>query len=86
MLNPTLHVRILSPQKLLLDTQASSVTSVNVSGKFDVLPLHANFISLIEGKPIEIRCLRQKKPLIFTFPIAILVCLDNQVNIYTYSQ
>lgn len=82
---PTLHVRIISPQKLILDTKASSVSSKNTQGNFDILPQHANFITLIENSPIIVRPLKEK-PLTFTFPLAIILTKENTVNIYTYLQ
>ena len=85
MVNPTLHVRIVSPQQLILDTEASSVSSKNSQGPFDILPLHANFITVTENQPIVIR-LAGQKPLIFKFPLAIILTRENNVNIYTYIQ
>ena len=84
-MNPTLHVRILSPHELILDTQADSVSSKNLQGKFDILPFHANFITVVENEPIIIR-FKKGKPLTFRFPIAIIANTSNQVNIYTYAQ
>lgn len=84
MIDPTLRVRIVSPQELMLDIQASSVSSKNLQGNFDILPQHANFITLIENQPIVIGVKRQK-PLTFKFPIAIILATENRVNIYTYS-
>ncbi len=85
MSNSTLHVRIISPQQLILDTQAESVSSKNSSGPFDILPQHANFITMIENSPIVVRITKQK-PVVFKFPLAIVLVTSNQVNIYTYIQ
>lgn len=85
MTNPTLHVRIISPQQLLLDTECSSVSSKNLEGRFDILPQHANFITLIENSPINVSIPNQK-PITFKFPMAIVYATDNKVNIYTYIQ
>ena len=85
MLDPTLHVRIISPQQLILEADAQSVSSKNLQGPFDVLPLHANFITVVENQPIVVRIPRQK-PLIFKFPLAIMMVTENKVNIYTYIQ
>lgn len=85
MSNPTLHVRIISPQQLIIDTEASSVSSKNPEGSFDILPLHANFITIVENEPIVVRPFQQK-PLTFKFPLAIIMATENQVNIYTYIQ
>lgn len=83
--NPTLHVRIISPQQLLLSTEASSVSSKNSQGNFDILAQHANFITLVENAPITIRANNQK-PLVYKFPLAIILTKENKVDIYTYIQ
>lgn len=83
--NLTLHVRIISPQELILDTEAASVSSKNLQGPFDILPQHANFITLVENSPIVVRTSKQK-PLVFKFPLAIIITRENKVDIYTYIQ
>lgn len=83
--NPTLHVRIISPQQLILDTEARSISSRNSQGNFDILPQHANFITLVENYPIVVMPPNQK-PLTFNFPLAIIMTSENKVNIYTYIQ
>ena len=85
MADQTLHVRIISPQQLILDTQASSVSSKNSSGPFDILPQHANFITMVEKAPITVR-IRGQKDQKFDFPMAIILTTENKVNIYTYIQ
>ncbi len=82
---PTLHIRIISPQQLILDTEADSVSSKNSQGPFDILPQHANFITLVENSPIVIRS-KGQKPLNLKFPVAIIMNQENKVNIYTYIQ
>lgn len=85
MANPTLHVRIISPQQLILEADAESVSSKNSQGVFDVLPQHANFITLVENHPITVR-IQGQKPLVFKFPITIMHVQSNKVDIYTYLQ
>ena len=85
MSDPTLHVQIISPQQLILDTEADSVSSKNSAGPFDILAQHANFITLIENSPIIVR-IKGQKPLTFNFPLAIIMATENKVNIYTYIQ
>ncbi len=82
--NPTLHIRIISPQELILDAQAKSVSSKNSQGSFDILPQHANFITMVEKAPILVR-VKDQKTQKFDFPMAIILATDNQVSIYTYS-
>lgn len=88
-MNPTLHVRIISPQSIILDTEALSVSSKNTRGNFDILPQHANFITLVEDNPIIVRPASRSgtpKVLTFKFPISIISTIENQVDIYTYIQ
>lgn len=82
--NPTLHVRIVSPQKILFEADVLSVSSKNSTGKFDILAEHANFITLIENQPIVIH-LKDKSVVNFNFPLSIIYTAKNAVNIYTYS-
>lgn len=98
--NPNLHVRIISPQQLILETDAQSVSSKNTQGNFDILPQHANFITLVENSPIVVRISKpaspakpaslgergEQKPLTFKFPLAIILTRENRVDIYTYIQ
>lgn len=45
-----LNVMIRSSDKILFDGEAKTVSSVNDTGPFDILPFHANFISIIKSK------------------------------------
>lgn len=81
----TLRVRIISPQQTFFEGEALSVSSKNMQGPFDILPEHANFITIIENSPIIIR-IQDQKPQMFKFPIAIIYTTLNMVNIYTYIQ
>lgn len=51
----TLTVKILSPTQTIFDGEAYSISSVNSLGKFDILPFHANFITLVQKSPIVLR-------------------------------
>jgi len=51
----TLTVKIISPTQTLYDGEAYSVSSVNSLGKFDILPMHANFITLVQKQPIFLK-------------------------------
>lgn len=85
--NPILHVRIISPKHLILDTPAISVSSKNTQGKFDILPYHANFITIVENEAILIRTTSKSTDKItIQLPIAIIFVANNTVNIYTYAQ
>lgn len=77
-----LRVRIVSPRQTLFEGTAKSVSSTNSVGKFDVLPEHANFVTLIQNSPIVI-IKEDKQNISFSFPLAILYAANNKVNIYT---
>lgn len=81
----SLKVRIVSPGETIFESEAKSVSAQNSQGKFDILPLHANFITLVENQPITIEKLDHTK-VQFTFPLAIIYAYLNQVSIYTYLQ
>ena len=50
-----LQVKIISPTQTIFEGEAVSISSVNSLGKFDILPFHANFISLVRKDPIIVR-------------------------------
>lgn len=64
--------------------KADSVSSCNSQGEFDILPKHANFVTIIKNKPIEI----QKKGVlekIIQPALAVLSVREDVVTIYTVS-
>ena len=77
-----LNVRIVTPRAVVYEGQVLSISSANSPGKFDILPGHANFITIIEHSPIIIR-MEKKRRLTFNFPVAIISNMKNKVNIYT---
>lgn len=77
-----LSVKIISPKEDIFNGEALSVSSVNSAGKFDILPEHANFITLVQNVPIEIIKLNKEK-VTFTFPLAIIYNTNNKIKIYT---
>lgn len=48
--NQEIYLRIRSRKEVIFDGKALSVSSVNDKGPFDILPQHANFISLIKNE------------------------------------
>jgi F0F1-type ATP synthase epsilon subunit len=49
-----LHVQIISPRTTYFDGKAASVSAINETGVFDILPYHHNFISLLNACAITI--------------------------------
>ena len=76
-----LNVEINSPEKLIWEGQAKSVSSENSSGPFDILPYHANFITIIEDHPVKINTGLKIEE--FHYTNAIIYASKNKVLIYT---
>ena len=76
-----LIVSVKATDKVLWEGEADSVSSTNSQGPFDVLPLHSNFISVIENKPIIVRIGKEKKE--YTFPFSVMYAHSNKVQVFT---
>ncbi len=76
-----LHVRILAPSQTIFEGDALSVSSKNSTGKFDILPEHANFLTLIEDQPLTV-IKQNKEKLILNLNQGLIYVENNQVNIY----
>lgn len=59
--NQLLTVVIRSPDKVVFDGKAVALTSYNDKGIFDVLPYHANFISIIKKSIVVYETMENKK-------------------------
>jgi hypothetical protein len=55
----SMRVRVSSPFREYYDGVVSSLTAVNATGPFDILPRHHNFISLLLPCELIIRTLQQ---------------------------
>jgi len=54
--SPTMEVKVFAPFKTYFEGQALSLSGVNDTGPFDVLPHHKNFMSLLKPTtPIVVR-------------------------------
>jgi len=51
----TMRVRVYSPFRDYYDGSAFSISAVNATGPFDILPRHHNFISLLSACELVIR-------------------------------
>ncbi len=47
-----LSVKIQNPEKVVFQGDVAALSSINERGKFDVLPEHANFLSIIQNEII----------------------------------
>lgn len=50
-----MHVKVYAPFKTYFDDEAVSISAVNDTGPFDILPRHHNFMTLINQCEIVIR-------------------------------
>ncbi len=73
-------VRINSPSELVWEGVAVSVSSKNSAGSFDILPEHANFITMIQNEEIIIRTLNKEHS--FVYKHAVLSVYAGNVTIY----
>ena len=75
-----LQVEVLSPVNILYHGSAQAITSVNKKGKFDILPGHTSFISLIQNQIVIHDDQGQKKK--FELQHGVIRCLNNDVKVY----
>jgi F0F1-type ATP synthase epsilon subunit len=50
-----MHVKVYAPFKVYFDDIATSISAVNDTGPFDILPRHHNFMTLINTCEIVVR-------------------------------
>ncbi len=75
------HLKVQSREGVIYENDVESISSYNDVGLFDVLPQHANFISLIKQKLIiKEKNLQQAKEI--SFDIALLRVRENNVEVY----
>ncbi len=51
----TMHIKVYSPFKVYFDEAGQSISGVNATGPFDILPRHHNFMTLLEACELLIR-------------------------------
>ena len=78
---PLLYVKISTPEKILWEGNAQWVSSNNSAGPFDILPLHANFVTFVENDAIKIKTPTTIEK--FTFTHSLMYVHENKVMIYT---
>jgi F0F1-type ATP synthase epsilon subunit len=52
---PSMHIRVASPFTIYFNEEAFSISAVNDTGPFDILPHHHNFITLLGTCEIVVR-------------------------------
>lgn len=78
--NNILLVKVRSPESTLFDGEAKAVSSINEKGRFDVLPQHAHFISLIS----ELLVIYDKDDKLRTIKIdsGVMKVMENKVDVF----
>lgn len=76
-----LRVRVSRATERIWEGDALSVSSTNSHGAFDVLPQHANFVTLIKNADVLVEDARGGKHT-FTFRQCVLHVHMNTVNVY----
>lgn len=75
-----LSVKIQTPESIVWEGTAAAVSSRNARGAFDVLPDHANMVTLVEGSPIQVVTSEGDKS--FTFAKAVISVHENSIIIF----
>lgn len=78
--NKRIMVQVLSPTKILFTGSAIAITGFNEQGRFDILPYHANFISIIK-KYLIVHSDRKNKCK-FDIKTGVLHCKNNIVKVF----
>jgi len=52
---PRMHIKVYSPFKVYFDEDGYSISAVNRTGPFDILPHHHNFLTLLDPCELQIR-------------------------------
>jgi F0F1-type ATP synthase epsilon subunit len=77
---PTFKTKILNTEKVLFEGNVKSVSSENETAKFDILPGHTNFISIIKDRMELITAENEKKE--FNLEYGIVMVYENVLNVY----
>lgn len=80
MAESTFHLKIISREGAVFDGNIISLSSYNDKGKFDILSLHANFISLIYKEIVIIKSGGDKK--VIKIEKALLKNKNNNLEIF----
>lgn len=75
-----LHVIARAPFHLYYDGPAESVSAKNAVGKFDVLPGHADFFSMLD--PCEVVIETKSDQVVFSIQNGIITVRDNEVMLF----
>ena len=76
----TLHVKVWSPFRVYFDGEANSISGVNGTGSFDVLPRHHNFITLLD--PCDLQLISEHGNLSIRISGGVMHVRSNTVTVF----
>jgi F0F1-type ATP synthase epsilon subunit len=53
--HPFMHIKVYSPYKVYFDEEGESISAVNATGPFDILPQHHRFMTLLSPCEVVVR-------------------------------
>ncbi|NBU33133.1 hypothetical protein EB118_01505 [bacterium] len=56
-----MHIKVYSPFHVYYDDKAKSISAINGTGPFDILPGHRNFITLVNACELVIRTVNDQE-------------------------
>lgn len=75
----TIFVKVYSPFKTYFEGYAKSVSAVNATGPFDILPRHKNFLTLLTPCELVLRAAEEQKMKIAR---GVLLVRRNEVTVF----
>lgn len=62
----SMHVKVYSPFQTYFDDEAQSISAINETGAFDILPKHHNFLTLLSAGDLTVRTTHDKRTIKIT--------------------
>lgn len=78
-----LNLKIQGPEAVIWEGQARSVSSENSQGNFDILPGHANMITLVEKCPLRV-INAEGNPIKLALERMVIYVRNNFVSVYSF--
>lgn len=75
------NVRISEASKIIWEGKAVSVSSENAEGKFDILAMHSNFITLVRKAPITVVDAEGNET-VYKFDLSVIFVTGNIVKVF----
>lgn len=81
----TISVIVMSPAEVVWEGEAKALSSRNKEGAFDILPNHANFMTLIRDTDVIVQLLDDTTTRTFSFEQAVLFFQNNTAKMYIHT-